>query len=158
MQPAPLTGARARLSRLGDVVGKQRHLLAMRDGVIGALPLTLAGSFFLLLSQALARVLPDLVPSLLVGYRMLGGVIALYVTFSAAHSLAKKYDLDPMASGLLAMAAFLVAAYPAPEPGAIPAPAAIPVARLGAGSIFSGLLSPSSPWRSRASSSAATSP
>src|SRR5438270_741823 len=74
---------------------------------------------------------------LLAGYRMLGGVIAVYVAFAAAHSLAKKYELDPMACGLLSMAAFFVAAWPVH--GVPPSPPAIPTARLGAGSIFAAL-------------------
>jgi cellobiose PTS system EIIC component len=81
---------------------------------------------------------------LLVPYRMLGGLVAIYVTFSAAHSLAKSYRLDPMAAGLLAMAAYLVAAMPTPPlagaESVVPGPHVLPLHRLGAGGIFAGLL------------------
>lgn len=140
---APL---RARLQSIGDFFRTQRHLVAIRDGVVGALPLVLVGSVFLLIaqppSQALQQWVAPWVPVLLVPYRMLGGLIAVYVTFSCAHSLAKSYSLDPMSNGLLAMAAYLLAAFPTPDLAGVAAAGApvLPVARLGAGGIFAGLL------------------
>ena len=126
---ASLSTARVRLQRVGDFFATQPHLIAVRDGVVGALPLILIGSLFLFAAQPPSAYLQHLVapyvPTLLVPYRMLGGLIAVYVTFCAAHSLAKSYGLDPMASGLLAMASYLVCAYPvqpmAGDPAAIPA-------------------------------------
>ncbi|TMA15173.1 MAG: PTS sugar transporter subunit IIC, partial [Deltaproteobacteria bacterium] len=63
---------RERLHALGTALGKQPHLMAVRDGVVGSLPLILLGSLFLLLAQppwpALSRFLPA--PStLLSGYQ-----------------------------------------------------------------------------------------
>ncbi|MBF5041363.1 PTS sugar transporter subunit IIC [Aggregicoccus sp. 17bor-14] len=149
MHPLPATspgespGLRARLQAVADFFTRQRHLVAVRDGVVGALPLVLVGSLFLLAAQPpfalLQAWVAPYVPLLLVPYRMLGGLIAVYVTFCCAHSLAKSYALDPMAAGLVAMAAYLVAAYPTPLPGP-PLPPALPLARLGAGGIFAGLL------------------
>lgn len=143
-----VAAAQKRLAAIGTFFSKQRHLIAVRDGVVGALPLVLVGSIFLLLSQAPWMTRPGLspyVPVLLVPYRMLGGVIAVYVTFAAANSLAKSYALDGMACGLLAIAAYFIAAYPAPplvvDPSLPPpGPPALPVIRLGAGGIFAGLL------------------
>lgn len=164
---APFAALRRRLQAIGDFFLKQRHLAAVRDGVMGALPLVMVGSLFLLIAQPpsawLQEVVAPYVPVLLVPYRVLGGLIAIYVTFSAAHSLAKSYSLDPMANGLLAMAAYLIAAFPTPElagaalsppppwladafqSGALttplrPPPPTLPIARLGAGGIFAGLL------------------
>src|SRR5271169_1359597 len=51
---------RGRLQTLGEALGQQRHLLAVRDGVVGALPLVLAGSVFLLLAQPPSRALQAL--------------------------------------------------------------------------------------------------
>lgn len=136
-----------RLQRLAEAIGKQRHIVAARDGVVGALPLILVGSLFLLIAQfpveAVRERLGPHVPLLLVPYRVLGGLIAVYVTFAAAYSLARSYQLDPMANGLVAMACYLLAAYPTPVPpaiGAVVLPHHLPVARLGAGGIFAGLL------------------
>ncbi|MFL5321988.1 MAG: PTS sugar transporter subunit IIC [Myxococcaceae bacterium] len=152
-EPIPSSNARVaaaqkRLQKIGTFFATQRHLIAVRDGVVGALPLVLVGSVFLLLSQAPwmeSAALKDYVPVLLVPYRMLGGVIAVYVTFAAANSLAKSYALDGMACGLLAIAAYFIAAFPMPalvvDPALPPAgPPSIPVVRLGAGGIFAGLL------------------
>jgi cellobiose PTS system EIIC component len=148
---APLQALRARLNRVGEFFLKQRHLAAVRDGVMGALPLVLVGSLFLLVAQPPARALQELIapwtPVLLVPYRMLGGLIAVYVAFSSAYSLARSYQLDPLSNGLLAMAAYLVAAFPTPplagavlEPTAVPVPPSLPLTRLGAGGIFAALL------------------
>lgn len=151
---APFGKMRARLQRVGDFFLKQRHLAAIRDGVMGALPLVLVGSLFLLIAQPPSKFLQgavaDYVPVLLVPFRMLGGLIAIYVTFSAAHSLAKSYGLDPMANGLLAMAAYLIAAFPTPKLASVTAaaiaagqtitPPILPISRLGAGGMFAGLL------------------
>lgn len=160
---APLGGLRGRLQRLGDFFARQRHLTAVRDGVVGALPLVLTGSLYLLLAQppsaALQAWMAPYTPLVLVPFRMLGGLISLYITFSAAHSLARSYSLDPMAAGLLAMAAYLIAAMPTPAVGLEPTPPligsaieaihvaaplgpppALPLSRLGASGIFAGLL------------------
>ena len=135
--------AHRRLLAVGDFFARQRHLVAIRDGVVGALPLVLVGSLFLLAAQpplaSLQAWVAPHVPVLLVPYRMLGGLIAVYVTFACASSLARSYALDPLAAGLTAMAAYFIAAYPSPllTPAA---PLALPLARLGAGGIFTGLL------------------
>jgi len=109
---------------------------------VGALPLVLIGSVFLLIAQppsaALQRWVAPYSPALMVPYRMLGGLISVYVAFSAAHSLARSYGLDPMAAGLLAIACLFVAAVPA-EARTGDLAAYLPVQRLGAGAIFAAL-------------------
>ena len=117
---------------------------------MGALPLVLVGSLFLLLAQPPLPALPagaevpawrqwlqEASPTLLIPYRVLGGLVAVYVTFSAAYSLARSYALDAAACGLLSVASLLLAAYRLPAPGRVPH---LEVARLGAGAIFGGLL------------------
>ncbi|HXN41687.1 MAG TPA: PTS transporter subunit EIIC [Myxococcaceae bacterium] len=140
----PLSGVRGALQAIGEFFSTQRHLVAVRDGIVGALPLVLIGSVFLLAAQppsaALQRWVAPFSPALLVPYRALGGMISLYVTFSAAHSLAKSYDLDAAASGLIAMASFLVAAIPTPNPAEPALASMLPLQRLGAQGIFAGLL------------------
>ena len=143
--PPEARSVRGWLQAAGNFLARQRHLQAVRDGIVGVLPLVLIGSLFLLLSQppsaALQRWIAPYAPMLLVPYRMLGGLIAMYVAFTAAHSLAKSYNLDPLSSGLLAMAAYLVAAMPAS--GAVSGTTAVPslpLQRLGSGGIFAALL------------------
>jgi PTS system cellobiose-specific IIC component len=140
----PLSGIAGALKAFGEFFATQRHLVAVRDGVVGALPLVLVGSVFLLAAQppsaALQRWVAPFSPTLLIPYRVLGGMVAVYVTFSAAHSLAKSYGLDAAASGLVAMASFFVAAMPAPGPLESGLGPILPLQRLGAQGIFAGLL------------------
>lgn len=112
----------------------------MRDGVIGALPLVLVGSLFLLIAQPpslrLQAWVAPYAATLLLPYRVLGGLIGLYVTFGTAHALAKGYGLDAPAAGLVALASYLVAAMPQDLAG----PPALPLSRVGPGGLFAGLL------------------
>jgi cellobiose PTS system EIIC component len=125
---------------MGERLGGQRHLLAVRDGVVGALPLVLAGSVFLLLAQPPSRVLQAWVapwaPLLLLPTRVLGGAIALYVAFSAAYALARSYQLDAASCGLVALASYLVAAVQPGPAGQLPS---LVLQRLGAGGILAAL-------------------
>lgn len=144
MDTPPISGAagaaRARLQRLADALARQPHLTAVRDGVVAALPLVLIGSFFLLLAQPplpwLAERIAPHVPTLVVPYRMLGGLVALYVCFGTARSLAHRYGLDELGVPLMAVASFLTALAPAPLAAGGWGVAA---ERLGAGGLFGGL-------------------
>jgi len=131
---------RGRLQALGEALGRQRHLLAVRDGVVGALPLVLAGSVFLLLAQPPSRALQawvaPWVPLLLLPTRVLGGAISLYVAFACAYALAKSYQLDAASSGLVALASYLVAAVQPAPVGQLPT---LVLQRLGAGGILAAL-------------------
>jgi len=128
------------LQALGEALGHQRHLLAVRDGVVGALPLVLAGSVFLLLAQPPSRALQEWVapwaPLLLLPTRVLGGAISLYVAFACAYSLAKSYRLDAASAGLVALASYLVAAVQPAPAGQLPS---LVLQRLGAGGILAAL-------------------
>lgn len=135
----PASQLRARLGAAVDRLGRQPHLAAVRDGVVAALPLVLIGSTFLLLAQPPSawlqeRVAPHLA-TLLVPYRMLGGLISLYVCFGTARSLARRYGLDELGVALMAVASFLVAVGPAQ----MEAGWGVAAERLGAGGLFGAL-------------------
>jgi len=140
--PTPSTAPRwrARLERLGDRLGRQPHLGAVRDGVVAALPLVLIGSTFLLVAQPPSRLLHELAAphaaTLLLPYRMLGGLISLYVCFGTARSLARRHGLDELGVALMAVASFLVAVGPVEVQGGGWGLAA---ERLGAGGLFGAL-------------------
>ena len=137
---APAT-RREQVARAAERLARQRHLVAVRDGIVGALPLVLVGSLFLLAAQppwpALQRLVAPYSATLLLPYRALGGCIALWVTFGTAHALARSYALDAPAAGLIAASGYVLAAL---QPGAPGQPLALALARLGAGGIFAGLL------------------
>ena len=115
-EPRAEATARARLSDLAERLARQRHLAAVRDGVVAALPLVLVGSAFLLLAQppipALHARLEPWSEVLLVPYRLLGGAIGLYVCLAVARALARSYGMDEAAAPLVALASFLVAQAP----------------------------------------------
>ena len=122
---------RERLHAFGTALGKQPHLMAVRDGVVGSLPLILLGSFFLLLGQppwpALSRVLPP-APTLLAGYTACAGLVSLYACVATALSLAKRREADPLAGATVALAVFLVAQHPVNK--------SLTIATLGAAGLF----------------------
>jgi len=136
------------LSPLALRLGGQRHLQAVRDGVVGTLPLVLLGSLFLLLGQPpippLARALearPELMRTLLLPFVLTTGAVAIFATFGVAASLARSYRLEPASCGVLAVGALLVAVHPAKVPlsaGAAPE-WVLPTAQLGAGGLFVGI-------------------
>ena len=135
-------------------LGQQPHLNAIRDGVVGALPLVLIGSLFLLVAQPpLPPALMDkyaqitfhgvpLIGQIAMGSRVLIGLIGLFVAFGVAHSLAKRYNLDALSAGLLSAAALLLIngvqmAVPvgADTPGKF-----LPMVNLGSGGLFMALI------------------
>jgi PTS system cellobiose-specific IIC component len=105
--------------------------MAVRDGVVGSLPLILLGSFFLLLGQppwpALSKVLPP-TPTLLAGYTACAGLVSLYACVATALSLAKRRESDPVAGATTALAVFLVAQHPVNK--------ALTISSLGAAGLF----------------------
>jgi len=135
-EAAPAT-ARARLAQIADGLARQRHLIAVRDGVVASLPLVLVGSAFLLLAQppipSLAERIAPWADRLLVPYRVLGGAIGLYVCFAVARRLAQIHALDELGASLVAVATFLVTV------GTVPTERGgwgFPLAGLGPGGLF----------------------
>lgn len=122
---------RERLQALGAALSKQPHLNAVRDGVVGSLPLILLGSVFLLLGQppwpALARVLPP-APTLLAGYAACAGLVSLYACAATALSLARRHEVDPVAGATTALAVLLMMQQPVNK--------MLPMVTLGAAGLF----------------------
>ncbi|HZX97524.1 MAG TPA: hypothetical protein VFE90_23615, partial [Myxococcales bacterium] len=106
---------RERLHAIGSALGKQPHLMAVRDGVVGSLPLILLGSLFLLLAQppwpSLSRILPPMA-KLLAGYQACAGLVSIYACAATALSLSKRRETDPVAGVTTALAVFLIAQLP----------------------------------------------
>ena len=100
-------------------ISEQRHLRAIRDGVVSAIPLIIIGSFFLIVAMppipedwsyhvwATAHVQEIMIP-----YRMTFWIMSLYICFGIGYNLAKSYELDPLAGGQLSVAAFLLSIMP----------------------------------------------
>lgn len=104
-----------KLMPLANFFGQQRHLLAIRDGIVSAMPLTIIGSIFLIL--AYPPVDPGNIPDIpLIGAFLEGwynwaqtnmgaiiapfsatmAILSLFVCVGSSYSLASHYDRKPL--------------------------------------------------------------
>lgn len=125
-------------------LANQRHLLAIRNGIIATLPLIIVGSFFLVVAfipfpetWPLVGLIKDNVGEILLPYRMSMAIMTLYATFGIGMNLAESYELDGLSGGILATLAFLLTINPAvtEEVGF-----AIPMGPLSGGGMFVGII------------------
>ena len=132
-----------KLAPLGEKIGAQRHLKALREGILIAMPLVLIGSFFVLIKDFPIEAWTTFLKSNGI-YAVLDamannsfGLMALLTSFGIANCLAKSYDTDGVSAGVLSMAAFLlVTPTIADEAGTI----GIPYGQLGGKGIFSAIV------------------
>ncbi|WP_422448671.1 PTS sugar transporter subunit IIC [Thermoanaerobacterium sp. DL9XJH110] len=99
-------------------IGSQRHLVAIRDGFAAIMPLILAGSFAVLINNTLCVWIPALKFLTPINGAVWWGTFAimtLLMVFSIGYNLAKSYDEDALAAGLIAVASFLITLPQAPE-------------------------------------------
>jgi len=102
-------------------IGAQRHLVAIRDGFVAIMPLIIVGSLATLVNNFPPFGNFDLVAILngIFGegnWQEVGGsiwngtfaVLGLLIAFSVAYNLAKSYETDGMAAGLLSVAAYIM--------------------------------------------------
>ncbi len=134
---------------LANKMGNQRHMVAIRKGIIATMPLTIVGSFFTILLnipvESIAAVIEPYREVLDVPFRYTVGILALYATFGIASSLARSYKLDSLTAGILATMAFLVTAAPPLRvlenvDGVIAAGRYINIANLGSSSLFGSIV------------------
>ncbi len=101
-----------KVSPVAGRLSSQRHMAAIRKGIVATLPLTIVGSFFTILNnppiQSLADMIAPYQAILDIPNRFTIGILALYATFGIAYSLAQSYKLDGLTSGMLAVMAFLI--------------------------------------------------
>ncbi|CAM3731484.1 PTS sugar transporter subunit IIC [Erysipelothrix urinaevulpis] len=125
-------------------LANQRHLLAIRNGIIATLPLIIVGSFFLIVAfipfpetWPLVGAIKENVGQILLPYRLTMAIMTLYATFGIGMSLAESYELDGLSGGILATAAFLLTINPVSveEVGFT-----IPMGPLGGGGMFVGII------------------
>ena len=95
-------------------LSEQKHLRAIRDGVVSALPFIIFGSIFLIIAfppvsadSAIAAWSSKHIAEILIPYRLTMFIMTLYITFGIGYSLSQSYKLDPLSGALLSTAAFL---------------------------------------------------
>lgn len=94
----------------------QRHLSAVRDGLIATIPLTVIGAIFLLIPYLpwprsyvdFMANNPVLVGKLLIPFTMSLSLLSLYAAFGIGARLADSYGLSGIAGGISALLAFLM--------------------------------------------------
>jgi PTS system cellobiose-specific IIC component len=104
-------------------LAEQRHLKAIRDGIVATMPLLLIGSFFLIIAfppiPALDALVKPYVNDLLKIVNATFGIIAMVASFTIAYSLAGSYKLDALAAGVLSLSTFMLSV-PLTKDGNIP--------------------------------------
>ena len=108
-------------------VAEQRHLIALRDGMLASIPIILVGSTFLLLGsqwEVINKYFPTIANSnfgqwysanqgnILIPFRFTMGMLSVYVAFSIACSLAKSYNMPILPQGMGAVACFFLTMKP----------------------------------------------
>ena len=139
--------------KLGPVMsklGSNRYLLAVRDGVIAALPLIIVGSFFLIIANpplpedwGVYQFLKANAATILLPYRMTMYIMSLYAVYGMGNSLAKSYGLDGLSGGVMSVMAFLLTITPvnvSADANAGIAGFVLPMASLGSGGLFVGMI------------------
>ena len=96
-------------------LSEQRHLRAIRDGIIATLPIVVVSSLFLVIaflpnqmpaSWGIAQFIKANAGRILLPYRMAMYIMTLYAVFGIGFSLAKSYDLDGLSGAILSELAF----------------------------------------------------
>lgn len=99
-------------------VAEQRHLLAIRDGLVLTMPFLIIGSFFLIISALPIPGYNDFMAGLFgenwqraLGYPVSAtfNIMALIAVFGIAYRLGEYYKVDALASGALSLVTFLLA-------------------------------------------------
>jgi len=138
-------------------LGEQRHLKAIREGIISTLSLIIVGSFFLIVAsppvKEWAAAIAPYAGNILIPFRMTMGLMSLYASYGMGFSLAKSYKLDGVTGGVLSLAAFLLLSIPLNADAALTAATkagvagattmgwVLPMGNLGGAGMFGAILS-----------------
>ncbi|WP_206913365.1 PTS transporter subunit EIIC [Enterococcus sp. DIV0849a] len=105
-----------KLLPIANAIGNQRHLQAIRNGLISILPLTIVGSFFTILLNlpipGYSEMIAPYLAALDVPFRFTVGLMSLYAAFTIGSYLGNTYKLDKITSGFLSMLATLLMVMP----------------------------------------------
>lgn len=93
-------------------LSNQRHMRSIRKGIVATLPLTIVGSFFVILLNVpingYAEFIAPYKAIIDVPFRFTVGILALYATYGIGAALANSYNLDEVSGGMLSTVAFLI--------------------------------------------------
>lgn len=129
-------------------LAEQKHLKAIRDGVISTLSLILVGSFFLIIANppipSWAEAIAPYTANIVIPFRITMGLMSIYAAYGMGYSLAKSYKLDGVTGGVLSLATFLMLTVPVNVDALLPEGQGIgwvlPMNNLGGAGMFSAIL------------------
>ncbi len=114
-----------KITPMAGAVGQQRHVIAIRDGFVAALPFMIIGSFMLVFifppfspdtHWGFARAWLDFSlayrEQLMLPYHLSMGVMTFFISTGIGASMGRQHKLDPVMTGLLAFMGFLLVAAP----------------------------------------------
>jgi PTS system cellobiose-specific IIC component len=105
-----------KLLPVANAIGNQRHLQAVRNGLISILPLTVVGSFFTIIRNlpipGYTEWVAPYLNALDVPFRFTVGLMSLYAAFTIGSNLGNSYKLDKITSGFLSMLATVLMIVP----------------------------------------------
>lgn len=98
-------------------VGNQRHLVAIRDGFITIMPLTIVGTLAVLVNSLPIKFYQNALDSIWKhetwtqwGGNIWGatfGILSLLLAFTIAYNLAKSYDKDGLSAGVISLSSYM---------------------------------------------------
>jgi len=106
-----------RLMPVAGRIAEQRHLQAIRDGIILVIPLIIVGSLFLIISSLPIKGYPEFMANLFgeswqakLSYPVKAtfDIMGLVASFGVAYRLAERYKVDALAAGAISLASFLL--------------------------------------------------
>ncbi|CAM3699943.1 Lichenan permease IIC component [Vibrio aerogenes CECT 7868] len=134
---------------LTPVAGKlatQKHVSAIRDGFIGAMPFMIVGSFLLVfayppfsadtsfaLGQWWLNASKAYADEIITPFSMSMGIMSCYISACIAYNLAQSYKLDVMPTAMLSLMTFLLVAAPMKD-------GHLPASHLGGTGIFTAII------------------
>ncbi len=114
-----------KISPIAARAGTQRHIMAVRDGFIGAMPFMIVGSFLLVFAfppfspdtsfafgQWWLGMSKQYFNEIMTPFNMSMGIMACYISAGIAFNLAQSYKLDAFPCAMLSLMTFLLIAAP----------------------------------------------
>lgn len=116
-----------KLMPVANKISKQKHLMSVRDGIVASIPLTIIGGISLIIASP--PVDPEKTQAtnifnsfllgwykfaekysqeLLTPFNMTMGIMALFIAIAIAYSLAKRYEMHALSSGITSGVVFLM--------------------------------------------------
>lgn len=129
-------------------LSEQRHLRAIRDGIISTLALIIVGSFFIIIAQppvdSLKQLVAPYVGKIMMPFRITMGLMSVYAAYGMGYSLAKSYKLDGVTGGVLSLCTFFMTVIPLNLDATLPKGQGVgwilPMANLGGAGMFVAIL------------------